>query len=75
MAGDATTTLVVDGMTCGFCVPAVTKALRQVDGVKTVQVSLADKQAVVVAKESVKPDVLIAAVANAGFLARVAERN
>ncbi len=74
LAGDATTTLVIDGMHCALCAPAVTKALKQVNGVKTVDVSLADKRAVVVADDAVKPETLIAAVAKAGFSTTVAER-
>ena len=35
-----TETLKVDGMTCGGCVSAVTSALRAVDGVEDVVVSL-----------------------------------
>ncbi len=73
-AGDAATTLAIDGMHCALCAPAVTKALKQVDGVKTVDVSLADKRAVVVADDTVKPESLIAAVAKVGFSATVDER-
>jgi copper chaperone CopZ len=75
LAGDATTTLVIDGMHCALCAPAVTKALKQVHGVKTVDVSLPDKRAVVMADEAVKPETLIAAVAKVGFSATVADRN
>ncbi len=74
LAGDAATTLAIDGMHCAVCAPAVTKALKQVDGVKTVDVSLAEKRAVVVAADTVKPELLVAAVAKVGFSATVAER-
>lgn len=70
-AGEATTTLVIDGMHCALCGPAVRKALQQVDGVKTVDVSVSDKRAVVVADQSVQSRTLIAAVAKAGFSATV----
>jgi periplasmic mercuric ion binding protein len=72
-AGEATTTLVIDGMHCAVCAPAVTKALKQVDGVRAVDVSVSEKRAVVVADESVQSEMLIAAVAKAGFSATVAE--
>jgi len=40
-------TLLIDGMTCQHCVRAVTNALKGVRGVKSVNVSLAEKKAVV----------------------------
>ncbi|MGD9724320.1 MAG: heavy-metal-associated domain-containing protein [Pirellulales bacterium] len=49
---------------------AVTKALK---GVKNVSVSAHDKQAVVVADESVSAEALTAAVAKAGFTATIAK--
>lgn len=35
-----TTTLNVEGMTCGHCKASVTKALEELQGVKTVEVNL-----------------------------------
>jgi copper chaperone CopZ len=72
LAGDTTTTLAIDGMHCGLCASAVIKALKQVGGVKTVEVSVSDKRAVVVADDSVQSDALVAAVGSAGFTAAVA---
>lgn len=40
-------TLKVEGMTCGHCVMAVTKALKAIQGVEDAAVSLQDKSAVV----------------------------
>lgn len=37
-------TLSVEGMSCGHCVETVTKAVKAVQGVKEVSVSLEDKQ-------------------------------
>jgi copper chaperone CopZ len=74
-AGEVTTRLVIDGMHCALCAPAITKALKQVEGVKAVNVSATDTQAVVVADESVKTAALIAAVSKAGFSATVAKEN
>lgn len=42
-----TTTFKVTGMTCGGCVSAVTKVLSAVDGVETVNVSLASNVATI----------------------------
>lgn len=39
------TTLKIEGMSCGHCVKAVNDALKEVDGVKKVSVSLEDKSA------------------------------
>ena len=42
-----TTTIKVDGMSCGGCVKSVTGVLTALDGVARVEVSLEQKQAVV----------------------------
>jgi copper chaperone CopZ len=72
-AGDTTTRLTIEGMHCALCAPAVSKALKEVEGVENVNVSVDDKQAVVVADESVTAEALTAAVAKAGFTATVAK--
>lgn len=61
----------IDGMTCNHCVAAVTAALRQCPGVATVQVDLAAGRAVV-AGEPLDAEQLIAAVAVAGYSAKIA---
>lgn len=63
-----TTTIKVDGMSCGGCVKNVTGALTALDGVARVDVSLEQKQAVVefdAAKAT--RDQLKAAIEDAGF--------
>ena len=42
-----TETLDIQGMSCEACVGHVTRALQELDGVQSAQVSLADRQAVV----------------------------
>ena len=74
-AGEITTRLNIEGMHCALCAPAVTRALKGVEGIKNVTVSAADKQVVVVANESVTADALTAAVARVGFSATVAKPN
>lgn len=74
-AGERTTRLEIEGMHCSLCAPAVTKALKDVEGVKSATVSLADEEAVVVADESVTAEALTAAVAKAGFSATLATGN
>jgi copper chaperone CopZ len=63
-----TVKLAVTGMKCENCVTKVDKALRGVEGVKDVKVSLEKKSAeVVLASADVKSEVLLKAVAEAGF--------
>ena len=65
-----TVTLAVSGMKCDNCVTKVDKALRGVEGVKDVNVSLKNKSAkVVLASTSVKPEMLLNAISEAGFTA------
>ncbi len=73
LAGDVTTTLAIRDMTCSLCAPAVTRALKEVTGVKSVEVSLDERRVVVLADEAVSAEALVAAVGRAGFTATVAE--
>nr|WP_314740482.1 heavy metal-associated domain-containing protein [uncultured Haemophilus sp.] len=57
--------LKLDGLHCGNCVKSVEKALREVDGVKNVSVTLESQQAVI--EGDVNPQALIAAVDDIGF--------
>lgn len=75
LARDVTTRLTVSDMHCPACPPAVTKALKQVSGVRDVTVSVAEGTPTVVANESVSSSALIDAVAKAGFSATVASEN
>jgi copper ion binding protein len=63
-----TTTLKIHGMTCGGCVAAVQRVLRELDGVRSADVSLADSSATVQYEPSrVKPADLHAAIEDAGY--------
>lgn len=75
--GEATTAVprefTIEGMTCQGCADTITSALTQVPGVKSATVSLQDKQAVVLAKESEVPtEKLLAAIAAAGYKGQLA---
>lgn len=59
----------ISGMKCGGCVSAVEEALKAVDGVESVNVSLADKNATVTGAANSQS--LTAAVESAGFKAEV----
>lgn len=65
----STVHLNIEGMTCGHCTAAVEKALKSVEGVEQVEVSLEPGKAVV--KGSADPDSLIQAVVEEGYEARV----
>jgi copper chaperone len=60
--------LSIKGMTCGHCTAAVEKALKAVDGVEQVEVSLDPGEAVV--KGSADLDALVRAVVEEGYAAR-----
>ena len=62
-----TTTLKVTGMTCNHCVMAVTKALENVPGVESADVSLDKAQAVV--QGSADRQAMIEAVKEEGYAA------
>lgn len=57
----------IEGMMCMHCVKAVEKALRAVEGVTDVTVSLEEKQAVVEGTDALQEDALKAAIADAGY--------
>jgi copper chaperone CopZ len=64
--------LTLSGLHCNNCATKVEKALRSVEGVKDVTVSLEESSAeIVLASAAVKPDLLVRAVADAGYEAEV----
>lgn len=65
--------LKIEGMSCGHCVAGVTKALEGVSGVRTAEVRLEAGAATVSHDGSVAPEVLIAAVEEEGYDARLAD--
>ncbi len=63
-----TATLKIDGMSCTGCVGSVTRALKQLDGVADVNVTLQPPQATVTFdQQHVEISSLIAAVEDAGY--------
>jgi mercuric ion binding protein len=74
LAAERTVRLAVDGMTCPGCSYIVKKTLASMPGVAKVDVSLAEKAAVVTFDDA-KTDVaaLTEATAGVGFPSRVAE--
>jgi copper chaperone len=63
-----TTTIKVDGMSCGGCTASVTKVLAELPGVAKVEVTLSPGQATVEFDAAqVQRAALCAAIADAGF--------
>ena len=65
-----TTTITVDGMTCGHCVNAVQTEVGKLDGVTDVSVDLASGQVTIVANEAPGAGALREAVEEAGYEVR-----
>lgn len=57
----------IEGMSCGHCVAHVEKAINEVEGVTSVEVSLDEKQAKLIVREDVSEEVIREAVLNAGY--------
>ena len=65
----ATREFAIEGMVCDGCVNTVTSAIKAVPGVKSVEVSLKDKKATIVAE--VPSQTIEAAVSKAGYKAHL----
>jgi Cu+-exporting ATPase len=64
----ATVSIPVAGMTCGGCAARVTRALEAVEGVRSAEVLLAEKRAVVTYDPArVQPAALAAAIRDTGY--------
>lgn len=59
----------VEGMTCDHCVKTLQSALGQLEGVREANVSLTDRQAVIVYEGSLKTREILDAVVEAGYRA------
>lgn len=62
-----TTTLKIEGMTCGHCVHSVQQALSALPGVKKAEVSLAEKQARVESEGPLDLSATLKAVEEEGY--------
>ena len=60
-------TIFINGMSCGHCSKRVEDALKSVNGVKSVKVSLEDKKADIILKNDVDNEILNNAVEDVGF--------
>lgn len=69
----ARTTIQIDGMSCGHCVQAVDRALRSVPGVQVDEVAIG-RAVVTHDPAQATPAIVEAAVAGAGYVARIQGR-
>ena len=60
-------TIFIEGMSCGHCSKRVEEALKSVDGVKSVSVSLEEKRAEVVLKKDISNEILKSSIEDIGF--------
>ncbi len=67
------TQLDITGMTCNSCAVHIPKALEQVLGVRSAQVSYAQSSARVAVDAGISPDALIAAVTGLGYRATLTD--
>ena len=71
LAGEVRTTLTLSGLSCVTCSAAVTKALKQMTGVRAVEVSEDRRHATVIADDSVPSEALTEALRRLGYGAEV----
>ena len=71
LAGEVRTALALSGLSCVTCSAAVTKALKQMVGVRAVEVSEDRQRATVIADDSVPAEALTEAVRELGYGAQV----
>lgn len=64
-------TLQIEGMMCQHCVAHAKKALEEIDGVSSADVYLEEKKAIVQLSSDVADEILIAAIVDAGYEAKV----
>jgi copper chaperone CopZ len=57
----------IEGMTCGHCSARVKKALEQIEGVESADVSAEDKRAMVTLSHEVQDEKFISAVDEVGY--------
>lgn len=59
--------LIIEGMHCASCASNIERSLKKINGVKSVNVSLLTKKAIVELEDSVKDEDLKKAVSRAGY--------
>ena len=62
-----TKTIFIEGMSCAHCSKRVEEALKSVDAVKAISISLQDKKAEVILKKEVSDEILKSVVDDLGY--------
>ena len=62
-----TKTIFIEGMSCGHCAKRIEDALKSVNGVKSVSISLENKKADVVVKNDIDNEILKTVIEDLGF--------
>lgn len=62
-----TTIIKINGMSCGHCSMAVKKALRQIEGVETVEINLEEKTATISSTTSLDINILKEIIDDEGY--------
>ena len=65
-----TTTITVDGMTCGHCAASVREEISEIDGVQQVDVDVASGRVDITSDAALDPAAVGAAVTEAGYTVR-----
>lgn len=61
------TKIKIDGMSCNHCVMAVTNALKEIDTIESVSVSLEEKTATITSKSDISLDKIKELIEEEGF--------
>ncbi|WP_028938241.1 heavy-metal-associated domain-containing protein [Pseudonocardia spinosispora] len=61
------TSVTVSGMTCQHCVSSVTEELTELDGVRSVDVTLSDGSVIIMSDRELSGDEIRAAIDEAGY--------
>jgi copper chaperone len=64
---DDMTTIKINGMSCNHCVMAVTKALRDIDGIRNVKVDLEKGEAAFDEDETIDMEIIKERIRKAGY--------
>jgi copper ion binding protein len=60
-------TINIEGMSCGHCVKRVENALKEIDGIKEVEVVLEENKAIIEFEGQIEDKTLIDAIDDAGY--------
>ena len=59
--------IIIEGMTCSHCEKRVENALKEIDGVKSVEIILDENKAIIEIVENISDEIIANAVDDAGY--------